>query len=332
MTHISVEQKVDGEGQATALSPDQLRTAWRPPYDKIRCFFPETAESIMSNLNPGDRVFHPNKKDWGLGKVLNVTTDNIEVFFVGTGSKRLSKSFVQLEIAEGAAAKHRLLDNLIETSQIGAAGYVTPAMAISQFLQIYPNGFSDTEYLKKERESGTRAHQQCVQLLSEAEVAGLIAESRYQEICDRARHVESGTSLLTKSEKATFYSTLNMPENQKFFSAGLADLLYGEGSLEGRFKAFVRMLELLEIKRWQYATLFGFLRFPQEHTIIKPTVVQNAAKALCWRIGYKSEPNWQSYSAVLRLCNHLNASLVEEGLIPRDMIDVQAFMGSISQS
>lgn len=285
----------------------------------------------MSNLTQGDRVFHPNQKAWGLGKVLNVTPDNIDVFFVGTGAKRLSKSFVQLEIAEGAGAKHRLLDNLIETSLITSAEYVTPAMAVERFMAIYPDGFAAPRFLKNEREASVRAHQFCIQLLGETQISELIAECRFQDVCDRARHIESVTNLLTKSEKTAFYSVLENPVNQKTFSVGLADLLYGTDSEENRFKGFIRALALLGINRWPYATLFGFIRFPQERAFIKPTVIQNAARALCWRINYKAEPNWRTYAAVLRLYSHLRTSLAEEGVIPRDMIDVQSFIGSIAQ-
>jgi hypothetical protein len=285
----------------------------------------------MSNLTQGDRVFHPNKKDWGLGKVLNVTPENIDIFFVGAGTKRLSKNFIQLEIAEGAATKHRLLDNLLETSQLASADYVTSANAIERFLAIHPEGFSAPRFLKEEREANLRAHQFCVQLLGENEIAELIAEQRYLDICDRARHVESLTSLLTKSEKAAFYGALDTPVNQKIFAVGLADLLYGSDSEEERFKSFAYTLYLLEINRWPYATLFGFIRYPLENVFIKPTVTQNVAKALCWRINYKPEPNWRSYSSVLRLYNHMRTNLVEEGLMPRDMIDVQSFMWSVVQ-
>ncbi|MBK7414744.1 MAG: DUF3553 domain-containing protein [Dechloromonas sp.] len=285
----------------------------------------------MSNPTQGDRVFHPNQKGWGLGKVLNVTPDNIDVFFVGTGAKRLSKSFVQLEIAEGAAAKHRLLDNLIDTSQIINADYVTPAMAIQRFLVTYPEGFATPRFLKDERDSIVRAHQLCIQLLGEEEITGLIAERRFQDICDRARHIESVTTLLTKSEKTAFYAALEQPVQQKTFSLALADLLYGTDTEENRFKAFVRALDLLGINRWPYATLFGFLRFPQEKAYIKPTMIQNVAKAFCWRIHYKSEPNWRTYAAVLRLYSHLRTSLIEEGMMPRDQIDVQSIVWSVGQ-
>lgn len=285
----------------------------------------------MSNLTQGDRVFHPNQRGWGLGKVLNVTPDSIDVFFVGSGAKRLAKSFVQLEMAEGAAAKHRLLDNLIETSQIGSADFVTPAIAVERFLNIHPDGFAAPAFLKDQRDGSVRANQFCLQLLGETEMAELIAERRYQDICDRARHIEAQTTLLTKSEKTAFYAALDLPMQQKTFSEALNNLLYGADSEEDRFKAFVRALDLLGINRWPYATLFGFIRYPQERDFIKPTVIQNVAKAFCWRIAYKAEPNWRCYAAVLRLYNHLRTSIVEEGVMPRDMIDVQSFIWLIGQ-
>lgn len=285
----------------------------------------------MSSPILGNRVVHPNQKSWGLGKVLNVGTDNIDVFFVGTGAKRLAKSFVQLEIVEGAAAKHRLLDNLIEASQIDNAIYLTTSAAVERFLAIHPEGFSAANYLKNERDASVRAHQFCVQLLGESEIAALLAEHRYQDICDRARHIESLTNLLTKSEKTAFYSALETSVQQKTFAHALAALLYGTDTEEERFKAFARALGLLGINRWPYATLFGFIRFPQEKAFVKPTMLQHVARTLCWRINYKAEPNWRSYTAVLRLYNHLRTSLAEEGLLPRDLIDVQSFIWSIGQ-
>lgn len=285
----------------------------------------------MNTLTQGDRVFHPNQKAWGLGKVLSVTPENIDVFFVGAGAKRLSKSFAKLEIAEGGTAKHRLLDNLIETSQIGGASYVTLAAAIERFLAIHPGGMESKDFVKEEREASIRGHQFCIQLLDQAELAGLIAGGRYQDICDRARHIESGTNLLTKSDKTALYGALDQPLSQKTFSLGLADLLYGTDSEEERFKRFLHTLNLLEINKWPIATLFGFIRFPQERAFIKPTVIQNAAKAFCWRINYKPEPNWRTYVAVLRLYNHIRTSLLEEGMMPRDLIDVQSFIWSIGQ-
>lgn len=285
----------------------------------------------MNTLTQGDRVFHPNQKAWGIGKVTAVTPENIDVFFVGAGAKRLAKSFAKLEIAEGSAARHPLLDNLIEASQLGTVDYVSVPAAIERFLSIYPDGLEGKAFLQAAREDQVRGHQFCVQLLGQEELGALIAEGRYQDVCDRARHVVSVTSLLTKTEKSALYEALEQTGNQKLFSVGLADHLYGPESEEERFKRFVRVLDHLDIDKWPFATFFGFIRFPQERAFIKPTAIQNAAKALCWRIGYKAEPNWKTYVAVLRLYNHIRTSLVEEGMMPRDLIDVQAVIWSVAQ-
>jgi len=241
-----------------------------------------------------------------------------------------NRPYVQF-IAGGAPANHRRFENRFETSQIGSVDFVTPAKAIERFLAVNPEGFATPRFLKDERDASVRAHQFCIQLLGETEISELIAERRYQDVCDRARHVESVTNLLTKGEKTAFYSALETPVNQKTFSVALADLLYGADSEEERFKGFIRALDLLWINRWPYATLFGFIRFPQDKVYIKPTVIQTVAKAFCWRINYKAEPNWRGYAAVLRLYNHLRTSLVEEGLLPKDMIDVQSFIWAIGQ-
>lgn len=285
----------------------------------------------MSTLTTGDRVMHPNQQEWGLGKVLSATPDNLDVFFVGAGRKKLSRSFIQLEKIEGAASKHRLLDNLIETSEIASDSFVTLPMAIERFSAIYPDGFEDASFIKSARDANTRAHKFCVQLLSQDELSGLIQAGSYEAVCDRARHVESTANLLTKSERKVLHEALDLPASQKLFAQALAELLYGTETDEARFKHFLRMLGILRLNKWPYATLFSFIRHPQQHAFIKPTVIQNAARALCWRIGYKAEPNWKTYDAVLRLYSYVRTNLLEEGILPRDMIDVQSFVWSVVQ-
>ena len=285
----------------------------------------------MSTLSAGDRVTHPNQKEWGLGKVLSATPDNLDVFFVGAGRKRLSRSFIQLEKAEGAATKHRLLDNLIETSEITSDGFVTVPMAIERFMANYPDGFEDAKFIKSARDANMHGHKFCAQLLSQEELSKLIAEGSFDAVCDRARHVESLANLLTKSERQALHEALELPACQKLFALGLADLLYGAESEEARFKHFLRTLGILQLNKWQFATLFSFIRHPQQFAFIKPTAIQNSARALCWRINYKADPNWKTYDAVIRLYSYVRTNLLEEGLMPRDLIDVQAFIWSVAQ-
>lgn len=285
----------------------------------------------MSTLTTGDRVTHPNQQEWGLGKVLSTTPDNLDIFFVGAGRKRLSRSFIQLEKAEGAASKHRLLDNLIDASEIISDDYVTVPMAVDRFMATYPNGFEDAAFVKATREANMRGQKFCAQLLSQEELSRLIQEGDFAAICDRARHVESTTNLLTKSERKAFHEALELPACQKLFSVALADLLYGSETEEARFKHFLRTLGILHLNKWPFATLFSFIRQPQQSVFIKPSAIQKAAKALCWRINYKPEPNWKTYDAVVRLYSYVRTNLLEEGMMPRDLMDVQSFIWAVGQ-
>jgi hypothetical protein len=285
----------------------------------------------MSTLNSGDRVIHPNQQEWGVGKVLSATPDNFDIFFVGAGRKRFSRSFIQLEKAEGAASKHRLLDNLIETSEINSNSFVTFPRAIERFMELYPGGFEAPNFIKATREANMRGHKACVNLLSQEELFRLIEEGCFEAVCDRARHVESSTNLLMKSERKALHEALELPASQKMFSLALADLFYGTETEEARFKHFLRMLNILDLYKWPFATIFSFIRHPLQNAFIKPTTIQNSAKALCWRISYKPEPNWKTYDAVLRLYNYVRTSLIEEGMMPRDLLDVQSFIWAISQ-
>lgn len=285
----------------------------------------------MSTLTAGDRVVHPNQKDWGLGRVLKTTPDNLDVFFVGAGRKRLSRSVVTLEKAEGAASKHRLLDNLIEASEIESDAFVTIPMAIERFMATYRDGFEDPAFIGVARDANLRGYKLGTQLLSQEELARLIGEGAFDAVCDRARHVESTTNLLTKTERKVLHEALELPENQKLFAVALADFLHGTETEEARFKQFLRTLGILQLRKWPYATLFGFICQPQQCAFIKPAAIQNAARSLCWRINYKAEPNWKTYDAVMRLYSYVRTNLLEEGMLPRDLIDVQYFIWSVAQ-
>jgi hypothetical protein len=298
---------------------------------KSVAFLIKEEESKISTLTSGERVIHPNQKEWGLGKVLSATSENFDVFFVGAGRKKFPRSFIKLEKAEGAAAKNRLLDNLIEASEMNNDDFVTTPMAIERFMKSYPDGFEDLGFIKTTRDTNMGGHKFCSHLLSQEELSRLIEEECFGAICDRAQHIESTTHLLTKSERKALHEALELPAFQKMFSLALADLLYGTETEETRFKYFLRTLNILHLNKWPFATLFSFVRHPLQHAFIKPTAIQNAAKALCWRINYKPEPNWKTYDSVLRLYSYVRTNLLEEGMMPRDLIDVQSFVWSISQ-
>ena len=62
-----------------------------------------------------NRVIHPSKPEWGLGKVLiDDNGESVKIFFSNAGEKiiKLSPEFIKPEIVPIDQANHPLLDNL----------------------------------------------------------------------------------------------------------------------------------------------------------------------------------------------------------------------------
>jgi hypothetical protein len=56
---------------------------------------------------------------------------------------------------------------------------------------------------------------------------------------------------------------------------------------------------------------------------VKPTIAQKAAERLAFNLHYEAQPNWATYSAVLRMSSIYMDLLAD--LAPRDFIDIQSF-------
>lgn len=283
-----------------------------------------------AQLKTGDRVTHPAKSEWGVGKVLGITSSGIEVFFVNAGHKKLSPQYVTLTVVKGEQANHPLLDNLASASATAGASFLALPDAIQKFLTEYPGGFAGERYLEAERNYKDKAHEVSLALLGEADIKKLLKEGNHAEICERARRVESATNLLASFEKIQFNDALKKPDNQKVFAEQLADNLYGHAEEKVRFESLAAVLDQLQVAKWPVVTYFGYIRFPESRIFIKPEVTRNAASVCGWEISYKSDLNWTTYVGVRGMFEHLRSELVSAGLAPRDMIDVQSFVWCIA--
>ncbi len=59
--------------------------------------------SFTSHLEPGQRVRHPARPDWGLGQVQSVDGERVTVNFVNAGKLLINARVVGLEVVEAAA-------------------------------------------------------------------------------------------------------------------------------------------------------------------------------------------------------------------------------------
>ena len=283
-------------------------------------------ENKMS-LKKGDRVRHPTEVDWDLGEVLAVSgEEKVRVFFVGAGEKLLSLRHVTLDRVPEHEAAHPVLDNLRVPDKSGQK-YQSLAQSVQKFLKEYPGGFHGERFLNEERKYKIDAHKLARDILSENELARLLAENQHEEVCRRALRVSNKTNLIFANEKIALNNGLESVANRQAFSSALFDLLYGEDDRKPSFERYADVLGGINAAKWTIATYFPFIVDPGQFIFLKPVATQKAAEISGYDISYRPELNWHTYEKALEFATYLKTELAELG--PRDMIDVQSFMWCI---
>ena len=52
---------------------------------------------MILEFEPGDKVFNPNNKDWGIGQVQSIINNKITVNFQNAGKKVINAENIELE-------------------------------------------------------------------------------------------------------------------------------------------------------------------------------------------------------------------------------------------
>lgn len=283
----------------------------------------------------GDRVAHPAKPEWGPGVILEEPRDlKVRVFFVDGGEKLLRLSHAPLEAFLGDDPR---LDRLAVNNSSESASKVAPQRAREKFLELFPEGFRSQAYREEDRKNRESASQLMAESLSEDEMASLIEAENWQEIGERAIKVLKATKLVVPSERKALVLGLEDEAHAQKFSRTLCDLLYGfgagmEGEAEGlrrRFERHVACLKEMKACKWPVATYFLFMRFPEEHLILRPTFSQRAAKTFGFDLRYRAEVGWVTYARLQELGRAILRET--EDLGATDMLDVQAFVWRLSR-
>jgi len=281
------------------------------------------------NYSKGERIKHPRKEDWGLGELLKDSHDEkIWVFFTEVGEKILSLKHMTPTRIDGNKAESVVLDNLVTSAQSDRKKYKNIRMLIADFLKIYPDGFDDGEYFKKERDRKVTAHHRAVELLDEEDLNTLLQKSEYDAVCQRALQVIDGTNLIYPNEKALLRTALSTETQQKLFAEGVYQLLYGTSEFQRRFLDFSTVLKKIGAPKWTIISYLLFVVFPEKYMFVKPRITEKAAEVSAFEINYVPGLSWLTYKSVLNYAQYLTTEL--STLNPKDMVDIQSFMWSIA--
>jgi len=273
----------------------------------------------------------------GIGKVLEVSQDEILVFFEdgpATNPVKVVPSMIALELMPSTTSRRRLdhLPPLHQGSVTAGRSYFGPTAAVARFLQLFPDGFSGTKFHEMERDYKWRAHEEAVNLLGKKQLEQLIAKARCGEIADRAMRVIGKVNLLAPFEQAAFRDGVKDGENATSFGHALFDVLHGTDPYDVRFKRYAQMLARLPQRKsrqftWPNQTILQFLYDPQTRMFMKPAVTKQAAERFAFPLRYDPEPQWPVYERLMQLSHILMDELAD--FRPRDFIDVQSFIWCI---
>lgn len=210
--------------------------------------------------------------------------------------------------------------------------YFGAARCRHQFQRYYPNGFDDEVYQVAERSVKERATLEWNIELNPPAFRRLLARGEYSRIADTALRVEARCNLLFSFEKMALRDAIKAPADARLFAAALYAFLYGRGTPQRKFEAWIAALGALprhqsRVLSWPLVTVFGQIARPDAHLFLKPTVTRKAARAYGYEFDYHSAPSWPVYRDLQTFAAILRRDLDRKpGFRARDMIDIQSFI------
>jgi hypothetical protein len=272
----------------------------------------------------GDFVVNQKVPDWGIGKILKTLGDKYRIFFENAGEKLISSkaSLNKVELEE----IHPVLNYINADTDL--AKFRKPKDLERNFLELFPEGFQDPEYLDGERDYKVAASEFANEALSPEKISALLKQKNYETVSNLGKKVVSKTNLIFRNEIISLSAELSENSgNQKIFSEALFYHLYSKDSLKERFLAFRKALKELNAEKWTIATYFLHLIYPDSCPFMKPMVTQKAAEAFGYPLDYTSNIQWDTYSRLIDFANFIKRKISSHHLLkPRDMIDIQGFM------
>lgn len=277
-------------------------------------------------------VKHMKKNEWGIGKVLSISGNKIEIDFLNCGIKLLNSKIALLEevLDEGEIGKFKedkLLTSLStkKNKKNNSTESVSLEELIKRFQNIYPEGFYDETYLVKERNDKIKISNDFKKHFSSKNLSTILKNNDFKDICETSKKLISATKIIHSIEKTNFRKAISLESNQKEFIEILYKFFYENKDLEK--KEFFELKEFfsnISCNKWTIVTYFMNMIQPEKYPFLKPKVSKKAAEIFGFDLNYNMVPNWQTYGSFLNFCEKLMGDLEE--LKPRDFIDIENFI------
>jgi uncharacterized protein DUF3553 len=235
----------------------------------------------MPDYKAGALVENIGRPDWGLGKIVHIVGDNLYVLFRDleeSKAKKLKANTPALRLA--ASQSDPILDNLPPLAEKNG-DWVLPGNRLTlkslkdRFLQKFPEGFSDSEYLEAERNYKLKAHDIFQHELGIGQAKDLLSQGEIGMLVARARSVLREVNLLDpRFEVGPFQDAMQDENAARSFFAALVALLETtpvSAPLFAKYAAVVCSLPAARgrVATWPIATVFPYIARPDVHMFLK---------------------------------------------------------------
>ncbi len=224
------------------------------------------------------------------------------------------------------------LSSPVTGARASNVNYFGAARCRHKFQLYYPNGFDDEVYQVAERGVKERAHLEWSTELNPLAFRRLLARGDHGRIVDIALRIESRCNLLFSFEKMALRDAVKAVPDARTFATALYAFLYGRGSPQRKFDAWLAALGSLPRRKsrvlsWPLVTVFAQIARPDLHVFLKPVVTRKAASAYGYDFDYSPTPSWPVYRDLLTFAAVLRRDLDRKpGFRAQDMIDIQSFI------
>jgi len=283
------------------------------------------APTSESELCVGDRVRSTARPEWGPGRIASAPcAGKVSVLFREGGARTLALVHAKLERLADGEATDGWLELLSLEPLSSTAPHLSPAQVAERFLARHPDGFRDEGYLRRERAPFEAARGLLRGELSRDVLRSATRSRRWEPPCRAALETIAAAKLVPAGDVALLRRALEASAARRVFGTALAELLHGRRPPEERVVAFAAALRELDAARWSLATFFAFVRFPDQHLLLRPGETSAAAAALRFDLEFRSEVNAATYARLLRLARALAQEVA--ALEPADLFDVYALL------
>lgn len=296
----------------------------------------------MSDFEKGMLVQHASL---GLGKVVALEPKAVHVFFVGRDSRFAAKLRLPAaaSLLKPAGPSERVWLGGVSAFSLDAATgrygfaetWIPHEEAVSRFLEAYPKGFANPLYTGdgKGRQARParirRAHTAFVEAFGNGEGERLLAADDVAKLVTETLAIEKlAGANQAGADKATLSGGLEDAAVAKPFFTALFETLAAATPERAGFEALAAAVAAFPAEEssrgWQLVTLLPFIAQPERHMLLRPKLTSQAAHRLGLELRFAADPNWTTYSTLLKSGEQLLEKLRPIGAI--DLIDVESFL------